>query len=92
MSITFRVTSDAQHPAIQPALVSVRHLVAFRSFARNNAILIADLADDDDITRSFSFEVSVCRFPLAKLAPIFAYDLDVIAVLDGARLERMLVT
>ena len=40
---------------------------------------------DDDITRSFSFEVSVCRFALAQLAPIFAYDLGAIAVLDEAQ-------
>lgn len=88
MSITFRVTSDTPHPAIQPAQVSIRHMDAFRSFARDNALLVDDLADDDDITRSFSFEVSLCRFALAELAPIFAYDLGAIAVLDEAQFSQ----
>ena len=85
MSITFRVTSDTPHAPIAPAQVSVRQLVTFRNFARDHAILIDDLADDDDITRSFSFELSVCRFALAQLAPLFAYDLAVIAVIDEAQ-------
>ena len=88
MSINFRVTSDEPHAAIAPAPVSVRHMVAFRHFARDHGILIDDLADDDAINRSFSFEVSVCRFALAKLAPIFAYDLGAIAVLDEAQFSQ----
>lgn len=88
MSITFRVTSNTPHAPITPAQVSVRQLVAFRNFARDHAILIDDLADDDEITRSFRFEVSVCRFALAQLAPIFAYDLGAIAVLDEAQFSQ----
>ena len=88
MSITFRVTSQDGKSAVPPAIISIRQLVAFRHFARENGVLVDDLADGDDITRSFSFDASICSFPLAVLAPLFGNQVEAIAVIDEAQFTQ----
>ena len=88
MSITFRVTSEDGKSAVLPAIISIRQLVAFRHFARENGVMIDDLEDGEDITRSFSFDASICSFPLAVLAPLFGNHADAIAVIDEAQFTR----
>ena len=88
MSITFRVTSEDGKSAVAPAIISIRQLVAFRHFARENGLLIDELAEGDDITRSFSLDASICRFPLAVLASLFGNQPEVIAVIDEAQFTQ----
>lgn len=88
MSITFRVTSDDSKSVVPPAIISIRQLVAFRHFARENRVLVDDLADGENITRTFNFQVSICRFPLAILAPLFGNETMAIAVLDEAQFTQ----
>ena len=88
MSITFRVTSEDETSNVTPAPITVGQFVAFRQFARDHAILVNDLPEGEDITRSFSFDASICSFALAVLAPLFGNDPDAIAVLDEAQFTQ----
>ena len=88
MSITFRVSSEDETSTVAPAPISVRQLASFRNFARAHAILIDDLLEDEDITRSFSFNASICSFALAVLAPLFGSEPGAIAVLDEAQFTQ----
>jgi hypothetical protein len=87
MSITFRVTTDEKSP-VPAAQISVRQLVAFRNFARSAAIIDDDLPADEDVTRDFTFEASICPFPLAVLAKIFDFAEPAIAVIDEAQFRQ----
>ena len=88
MSVTFRVTSEDETSSVAPAPISVRQLVAFRNFARAQAILVDDLPEGEDITRSFSFDANICSFALAVLSPLFGNEPGTIAVLDEAQFTQ----
>jgi hypothetical protein len=88
MSITFRVTSDEEANSVSPAQISVRQLVAFRHFARDHHILVDDLPDGEDITRTFTFEARICGFALAVMARLFDFAGPAIAVLDEAQFRQ----
>ncbi|MBA3895834.1 MAG: hypothetical protein H0X36_01565 [Sphingomonadaceae bacterium] len=88
MSITFRVTSDDDRTTIDPTPITIRQLVAFRIFARANNILIDDVPENDHITRTLSFEASICGFALAVLSRIFEFAEAMIAVIDEAQFRQ----
>ena len=88
MSITFRVTTDDDTTAVPPTQITIRQLVAFRSFAREHRMLVDDLDRDDDMADMPSFEVSICGFALAVLAKIFDMSEAVIAVIDEAQFRQ----
>ena len=88
MSITFRVTSDDHSATVPAAQITIRQLVAFRNFARDNQVLPDGLGCDHDAGSMMTFEASICGFALAALAKIFDMNDAVIAVVDEAQYRQ----
>jgi hypothetical protein len=88
MSITFRISTDADDAAPRIATMSARQLATFRARLRGDGARLGLAllgADGQDVFLATCFEARVCPLPLATLAAIFDYDEDAIAVLEEAQ-------
>ena len=83
ISFTASVLASAAAPAVA---VSVRHLAAFRAFARERG---ESLGDDGDEFLAYDFEARVCPWALASVCAIFDHDPGVIAVVEEAQFRGL---
>lgn len=85
MTISF--TASVLTSAIAPAVaVSVRHLAAFRAFARERG---ESFGDEGDEFLAYNFEARVCPWSLASICAIFDHDPGVIAVVEEAQFRGL---
>lgn len=85
MSISF--TASVSAPASAPAVaVSVRHLAAFRAFARERG---EHFGDEGDEFLAYNFEARVCPWSLASICALFDHDPSVIAVIEEAQFRGL---
>ena len=83
ISFTASVLASASAPAVA---VSVRHLAAFRAFARERG---ESLGDEGDEFLAYNFEARVCPWSLASVCAIFDHDPGVIAVVEEAQFRGL---
>lgn len=83
ISFTASVLASATAPAVA---VSVRHLAAFRAFARERG---ESFGDEGDAFLSYNFEARVCPWSLATVCAIFDHDPGVIAVVEEAQFRGL---
>lgn len=85
MSISF--TASVSASALAPAVaISVRHLAAFRAFAREPGKRLGDAGDD---YLAYNFEARVCPWSLASITALFDHDAGVIAVVEEAQFRGL---
>jgi len=85
MSISFIASVSAS--ALAPAVaVNVRHLAAFRAFARERGECFGD---EWDALLAYDFEARVCPWSLATIAALFDLDIGVIAVVEEAQFRGL---
>ena len=85
MSISFTATVSGAANAT-PVAVSVRHLAAFRTFARDRG---QSFGEDGDAFLTYDFEARVCPWSLASVCVIFHHDPGVIAVVEEAQFRGL---
>ena len=85
MSISF--TASVSASAVAPAVaISIRHLAAFRAFARERG---EHLGGEGDAFLAYDFEARVCPWSLASITALFDYDSGVIAVVEEAQFRGL---
>jgi len=92
MSITFRIATAADDQPRQTAAINARQLAAFRALLRDHGERSGTVLLDPDDFLSYSFEARVCPLALATLARVFAYQTDVITVLEEAQFRSRRVS
>ena len=83
ISFTASVLASAAAPAVA---VSVRHLAAFRAFARE---CDDSFCDEGDEFLAYNFEARVGPWSLASICAIFDHDPGVIAVVEEAQFRGL---
>ena len=85
MSISF--TASVSASAVAPAVaISVRHLAAFRAFARGRG---ERFGDEGDAFLAYIFEARVCPWSLAIITALFDHDPGVIAIVEEAQFRGL---
>ena len=85
MSISFMALVSAAAVA-QPVAISVRHLAAFRAFARERG---ERFGDEGDAFLAYNFEARVCPWSLASITALFDHDASVISVVEEAQFRGL---
>lgn len=92
MSITFRITTDADYRESPIAEITRERLDALLSYMRERgarsgvALLDPDIDDEED--PATDLYVRVCPLAVASIAAIFDFDAAVIAVVDEAQFRQ----
>lgn len=85
MSISF--TTSVSASAVAPAVaISVRHLAAFRAFARERG---ERFGEEGDAFLAYNFEARVCPWSLASITALFDHDPGVIAIVEEAQFRGL---
>lgn len=89
MSITFRIATAADDIAGPRAIITSRQLAAFRAILRQESVrtgtVLLDPESAEDAYLAYHFEARVCPLALASIARLFAFDVDVISVVEEAQ-------
>ncbi|WP_125946602.1 hypothetical protein [Sphingomonas sp. ABOLG] len=85
MSISF-MTLVSTAAVAPPVAINVRHLAAFRAFARDRG---ETFGDEGDAFLSYNFEARVCPWSLASITALFDHDVGVISVVEEAQFRGL---
>jgi len=85
MSVTFRITTDADCQLGPIAFLSARQLATFRGFLRTAGDRIGTALIEPDEIIGDSFEARVCPLALAAITAPLGHDPMVIAVVEEAQ-------